>query len=323
MSTPAPLQWQVTAGGLHMRTDATDAGRLVLLADVLRWLMSEAQWPRGEAVEQLCTALAAASPAPQLFKARPDVRAAELQGDAARFGFHTEESWAVLELGKEVEARRQRDPFMSSDSGDGGGAFNHWGSLTARGWEGIRAMVQRGERPSVVNIQEREKHLSAPGLPSAVRYIGENWTRAPRWSATQGAHVRDPLDNHQGHAFGLSVRLADAVALWGLGHAAPADDAASPLHLADRAALVVHRKANPGTSWVEGNQRSLLLEWAKEAKAGDIAKALGTTRQAVSAAIKAAKDAQAGTAGVMANMGASLSVAAAGKHTGSHRQRRA
>jgi len=46
-----PGAWRLKSAGLHMRADATEAGKLVRLADVVRWLMQAHELPRTEAVK--------------------------------------------------------------------------------------------------------------------------------------------------------------------------------------------------------------------------------------------------------------------------------
>lgn len=99
-SNDNPGVWHLNAAGLHMCFDATEEGKLVLLADVVRWLMSGTgkALPRSEAVNALCTALEQARPEPDLFRASRDKRATLLQGDTALFGYHTEKSFAKLKF---------------------------------------------------------------------------------------------------------------------------------------------------------------------------------------------------------------------------------
>lgn len=136
------------------------------------------------------------------------------------------------------------------------------------------------------------------GLVGAVAWLRGVWGDAAYTEAVC-------LDSLQAVAAYLAVSEADAVAVWGWGSAAVhADDAApvSPFPLADFDALVTYRKAQKAANvaagkpdktilWTDGNQLDLLRgEYARlgghPGAAVSIAKDLGTTRQAVVAALE-------------------------------------
>ena len=232
------IVWVLESAGLHMRADTTEAGKLVRLADVVRRLMLVNELPRVEAVEALCTALETAPVPPTLFRAYSGRRAELLEGDAALFGFHTEETWAKHRAAmawQRIQEARESNRFASTEWSERGLRFIGWPPP-----EPVAA-------PAFV----------VPGVPAAVRYIRENWPVSPR-IRLDGTSVRDALDYVRGRAFGLSIRLSDAQALWG-GHSEPVGDADAPVELATYADLVRHRQANPGTSWdTPENQIALL-----------------------------------------------------------------
>jgi hypothetical protein len=235
--------WRLYSAGLYMRADAGEAGKLALLADVVRWLMSEGgkALPRAEAVEQLCAALEDASPEPELFRARPDTRAILLQGDAALFGFHTVDTWAIKELERECQEGNHR--FRLEHGLPTGFGYD---APSEDQRKKIRDDYQAGRlRPTVTHIGEREPHLCAPGVKAAARYIRKDWIESCM------DPERDPIYTPIWGTRGLSVRASVAHSLWGWGGVDAAD--ASPFQLADYAALVKHRKANPGSDWGLGN----------------------------------------------------------------------
>ena len=136
------------------------------------------------------------------------------------------------------------------------------------------------------------------GLVGAVAWLGRVWGDAAYTDAVC-------LDSLQAVAAYLAVSEADAVAVWGWGSAAVhADDAApvSPFPLADFGELAIYRKAQKAANvaagkphktipWTDGNQLDLLRgEYARlgghPGAAVSIAKDLGTTRQAVLAALE-------------------------------------
>jgi hypothetical protein len=59
-TTDKPGQWRLKSAGLHMQTDATEAGRLIRLADVVLWLMEARELPEGAAIDAVCDKINAA-----------------------------------------------------------------------------------------------------------------------------------------------------------------------------------------------------------------------------------------------------------------------
>jgi len=53
----SPKQWEAKTEFGFMRSDSTNEGRLVRLADVLRWIEESQQMPRKEAIQVLCDAM--------------------------------------------------------------------------------------------------------------------------------------------------------------------------------------------------------------------------------------------------------------------------
>ena len=153
--------------------------------------------------------------------------------------------------------------------------------------------------------QEQGRGVRSGGI------AGGGFTRAPVGQSLGrvwgGAAYTDAvsLDSLQAVAAYLAVSELDAAEVWGWGSAAAhADDAApvSPFPLADFEALVTYRKAQKAANvaagkphktipWTDGNQLDLLRgEYARlgghPGAAVSIAKDLGTTRQAVLAALE-------------------------------------
>ena len=139
------------------------------------------------------------------------------------------------------------------------------------------------------------------GLVGAVAWLRGVWGDAAYTDAVC-------LDSLQAVAAYLAVSEWDAAEVWGWGSAAAhADDAGpvSPFPLADFEALVTYRKAQKAANvaagkphktipWTDGNQLDLLRgEYARlgghPGAAVSMAKDLGTTRQAVVAALKKAR----------------------------------
>lgn len=108
--------------------------------------------------------------------------------------------------------------------------------------------MERGERPAVINVDERAECLCAPGVAAAVRHIRANWPASPHLPQ------HDPLNKPRSHTFGLAVRVAVAQELWGWGAAAARAADASVFPLADYKALKAYREAKSGRDWGPGNQ---------------------------------------------------------------------
>lgn len=266
-----PGQWRLESAGLHMRADATEAGKLVRLADVVRWMIEAKELPRRLAVEKLCEALEAAPVAPVLFWARPDEYATTLAGDAALFGFHTPETWAVHQIARETlddmhrnpwhyDFRNRERPWVDNDPPS---------VLSAEELNAIREEVRNGRRPAMVGAEDRRSLLCEPGIPAAVRYIRERWPTPPRRRG-DSTTARDALDDVRGRAFGLSVRVSSAQALWGWG-TKPADvapqvdqDAPSAAYTAFRAWAV----ANKGAPWSDDQFATVQREIDRRGRGG-------------------------------------------------------
>lgn len=136
------------------------------------------------------------------------------------------------------------------------------------------------------------------GLVGAVAWLGRVWGGAAYTDAVS-------LDSLQAVAAYLAVSELDAAEVWGWGSAAAhadVDAPVSPFPLADFGELAIYRKAQKAANvaagkpkkaipWTDGNQLDLLRgEYARlgghPGAAVPIAKDLGTTRQAVMAALE-------------------------------------
>lgn len=263
-SQPAPAQWQAQSAGLSMRLDATDAGRLVRLADVALWLIESGGLPRVPAVERLADALDVAKPAPALFMVQAGNYAQPIEGSAARFGYHTVDSWAVEEIAQERLAAMRRDPwrFNLPDAAPGSLHGMPPRALSAAAMDEIRAAVAAGARPAVTLVDERARALCDPGVPALLRLLRKRWTFA-RWGNRTDAEIfTDP----KLPGFAVAVRVADAARIWGWG--AATDQAPAPVELATYADVVKHRRENPGAPWdAPPNQIDLLR--TEETRAND------------------------------------------------------
>lgn len=233
-SPAAPREWVKESAGLFMRADAEDSGRLVRLADVVLWLIDEKELPRIKAVELLADTLEAASYEPPLYLAQSGNYAMLVEGDAARFGYHTAESWAAEQV-------RDAELFQPI-------------SLTRDSWSFERhSSTELAFNRAYAGNTVAKPEFVTHGVPALLRRIRESWTRKSRGPATTDeiffAHPR--LE-----ARAVAVRIGDAAVIWGWGFGgdSAAVEPASPFPLADWKALIAYRDCEPRPSWADGNQ---------------------------------------------------------------------
>ena len=237
-----------------LRIKAGPGGGAVRLATLVRDLMERHQMARAEAVWAHLLPPLHEPNAPALYLLQPG-------GNALPLG---DREWFDTVSGNQEQGRGVRS------GGIAGGGFT-------------RALVGRS---------------LGRGLVGAVAWLGRVWGGAAYTDAVS-------LDNLQAVSAYLAVSELDAAEVWGWGSAAAhADDAApvSSFPLADFKALVTYRKAQKAANvaagkphktipWTDGNQLDLLRgEYARlgghPGAAVSIAKDLGTTRQAVVAALE-------------------------------------
>lgn len=252
-----PAQWQPKSAGLSMRLDATDAGRLVRLADVALWLIESEGLPRIPAVERLADELEAAKPAPALFQVQAGNYAQPIEGDAARFGYHTAESWAA-QGGQPKSRYRILSPGI--------GASDEWLSgLASTRYERrelFGALVPIAPQRAAPPTPPTPPEFVEPGIPALLRLLRKRWTFARCGNRTDAEIFTDP----KLPGFAVAVRVADAARIWGWG--AATDQAPAPVELATYADVVKHRRENPGAPWdAPPNQIDLLR--TEETRAND------------------------------------------------------
>lgn len=189
----AASEWAAhSAAGYFMRADGTDAGRLVRLADVLRWLMHRKEMPLNDAVSAICSVLEAAQPAPALFFVDKTAHAKPIPASEC-FGLHTEATWRLAEA-----KWRQETLQRELDSSERGA------------WRSTRFFDDgmsrsRPAKPAIVT----------PGLPAAVHRVRSAWTNC--------RDIEGRLDDRRLHATCFAVSLIDAARLWGYGAASQAE----------------------------------------------------------------------------------------------------
>lgn len=182
----APSEWAAhSPAGYFMRADGTDDGRLVRLADVVRWLMHSKELPLNEAVAAACSALEQAQPAPTLFYVDKAAYAKPI-ADTALFGNHSEASWAAAKAKALQEALQREHEDRERSAWRGGFTFQN-------GRIGVRT-------PAIPILVE-------PGFPAAVLCMRSTWTNAK--------DIETRLDKRNLYATHFALRLEAAAKLWG------------------------------------------------------------------------------------------------------------
>lgn len=228
--------WCLYSAGLYMRIDTTDAGRLVRLADVVRWVMYRDELPIVDAVKRVCAALESARPAPALFMAVEHLSASPVAPDNS-FGFFTAETLARAKRFVEPIARGESIPMHPIKLED------HAPSQFQ-----IRGRVVTSRETAQKALEYLNGEVSKPvqpGAPAAAQYMRDFWA-IDGW----GAYVTsrdwpgdETLDKRELKTCGLSVSVADAARVWGWGRAA--ESASEPEEAPQAAAAGTAKKWTP------------------------------------------------------------------------------
>lgn len=247
-----PGPWPQTSAGLHMRADASEAGRLARLADVVLWLIETQGLPRVPAVHRVADQLEAARPAPELFAAQPGNYAQPVKGDAARFGYHTADSWAFKQLTDEVLETMQFEPWR----------FNHQtirplSSLPKEAREHLRKQFEvQGRRAHYSKTPKPGVLIEAPGVPALIRRMRERWT----WNWPKVATDAEFFQHRQVPVLGIAVRLTDAARIWGYGADWLPATVTEPTTFAELVATV---RGRTGTRWSHAEKALLFREFER------------------------------------------------------------
>jgi hypothetical protein len=184
-----PADWKLKGEFGYMAFEAGEAGRLVRLAEILRWLESSREIPRSNALELLCDGMPAqvmgwlywlnetefATPVPT----------------TSTFGFLTAE---------QIADRKIKDRQNAIQAG----------------LERERQFGRFGSRPTMQGglISLGYPEPTEPGSPALLKYLRNWWVLSKRRGATC-----DVLDDPKiRYATTLAIRLDKAHGLWGYGH---------------------------------------------------------------------------------------------------------
>lgn len=251
---PAPAMVQPPEGWVlkgefgHMAFEAGELGRLVRLADVLKWLESSSEIPRSDALQLLCD-LMPAEVMGWLYWLRPGLYAIPVAANCT-FGYATaaqiEEQKATARQNA-LEAARREDGYR-------------WGGSP-------RFLVVNGK------ITTKYPEPTEPGLPALLK-------RLQRWralSTRRGATV-DVLDDPKTHyATTLAIRLDKAHELWRYGRLVGQAQAVEVAEAepATWAQLVSLRQRRAGSVW-SVTQKGLIAE--EKARRDKVVGATGTAK---------------------------------------------
>lgn len=198
-----PLEgWQPNTPYGFMAFDSTPAGRLVRLADIVRWLEVGKALPRLQALEALCAGLDAGA-LEMLYQVRPGDYA-ERKPANHTYGYLTISQAHAAQRKGAIAARGAAG--WSAAPASAAWSATQWGNDDARPagpWPSNGGDSKTQPQPIPV----------APGLHALVRRIRETWGAAVRKGAG------DVLDATTGELAALALPVDSAYSLWGWGSA--------------------------------------------------------------------------------------------------------
>ena len=270
-STVQPLEgWALESPFGHMAFEPGDGGRLIRLADVVKWLQSSREVSRSEAVELLCAALPDDVTSGLYWLAGKNQGKARLIPVDFSFGFET---------AKQIEARETKRQQNIADAA-------------------LKRQIRSGRFGVGLNnsnepIKTNYPTPTAPGLPALLKRLRGDWSLSKLAVSTC-----DILDDPKiGYATFLAIPINKAHALWGYGQSG------EPLALPDIAGvepstweeLVQFRKLNLRAAW-SAAQKAILVKEKNRRLAGpgaagiakDMAKELGLSVTLLNGLIRSA-----------------------------------
>lgn len=248
---PAPVQppegWELEGEFGHMAFEAGELGRLVRLADVLKWLQSSREIPRSEALRVLCDRMP-----PEimgwLYWLKPTLYAIPVEENFA-FGYATAEQIAARKLKDQQDARQR-------------GLELEWGGSR------FGPVTMRGGR-----IGSGYQEPTEGGQVALLKYLQGWWGLSKRRGATC-----DILDDPRiRYATTLAIRLDKANELWVYGRPVVQLQAVEVIDAepATWAQLVSFRKRHVGSVW-SVTQKGLIAE--EKARRDKVVGAKGTAK---------------------------------------------
>jgi hypothetical protein len=230
-----PDGWALQSPFGFMRVDATPAGLLVRLADVLHWLENTRSLPRVVALEEMCKAMPP-DVVTWLYWVQPTDYAKPVPVDWMWGG----------RTAAQIEERRKADIADSIQKG------------LQRELENAR----NGRFGATFHFESTGKQITMtppeptePGLPALLKILRKWWIH-PKFKRHSTCDILD--DPAMTNLVNLAIRLDKAAALWGYGQILRAVDS-EPSTFVD---LVKLREAKPGSQWTAAQRQILRTEVA-------------------------------------------------------------
>ena len=254
------VSWELESPFGHMAFEPGDGGRLIRLAEVVKWLQSSRAVSRSEAVELLCAALPDDVMSGLYWLAGENQGKAKLIPAGFSFGFET---------AKQIEARETKRQQNIADAA-------------------LKRQIKTGRFGLGLNnsyepIKKSYPLPTEPGLPSLLKYLRVWWSLSKLGLDSTCDILDDPKVPH---ATLLAISISEAHALWGYGQSG------EPLALPDIAGvepstweeLVQFRKLKVGAAWSAAQKAIVVTEKDRRlarpgamGAAKDMAKELGVS----------------------------------------------
>jgi hypothetical protein len=228
--------------------DSTPAGRLVRLADVVRWLEDARCLPRSDAIQAVIDAL------PEdvmgwLYQIKQGAKAQLVQPNCT-FGQATEQS-----ITKDKEDQRQIN------------AQRQWEAENKATWRhsSSRFGVSLGIVNGMVGTTKVDPVPVMPGRPALAQYLGK-WVSVKPERTIKGNPI-DTLDSKPDLIAYLAIPHAKAAEVWGWGRAADVVPLSTGIAADAVKSVAVVRVRDKGSDWTQ-TQESQLLQDFKDALGG-------------------------------------------------------
>jgi hypothetical protein len=189
-----PDGWALQSPFGYMRVDATPAGLLVRLADVLHWLEKTNSLPRVAALEEMCKVMPP-DVVTWLYWVQPTDYAKPVPL-GYMWGYRTAEQIDV-ERKADINARIQR-------------AWQREHELARNGMFGATSWFKSVGKPTAIAPPEPTE----PGLPALVKILGKYWKLSRRTRHSTCDILDDPT---MASLVNLAIPLDRAAAIWGYG----------------------------------------------------------------------------------------------------------
>lgn len=268
---PAPAGWEPHTRFGVQRFDPSEAGRLVRLATVLRWLEAAHELPRAVALDHLCDRIPP-NALQWCYQLQPTGYAVAVD-PGCLFGYVTAERRE--EMQKARQQKEQQGVLRRNR-----GFVNNWDSQGPT-WRRV-----------AVKFLTELPEAAEPGVPALAKRIRSLWSS----SKLRRKSTRDVLDDPEAAPLvALAIRLDKAGELWGYGQAAQATP--EPAQPATWPELVAARKSKSGEPWTPEALQLLASEKAKRG-AGAVASMageLGVTAEAINGALRRTRKRQSAT----------------------------